>query len=148
MTNPGCHWFELTSINTKFWLIKLWSKKILFGPWWWSSGQLLLWRSEFESCWSLQCFSVHFIFEKNENKQKVAGVGPFFQKKVLIQNHIQTIDSQLVSAAVWPDWAIFCTLGNFVKPLPTTNLAKSLTFLGNFCKCVKSYHFSSEIIFG
>ena len=27
-------------------------------------------------------------------------------------------------------------------------LFKSLTFLGNFCKGVKIYHFSSEIIFG
>ena len=38
--------------------------------------------------------------------------------------------------------------GNFLKPLATTNLPKSLTFLGNFCKGVKSYHFCSEIIFG
>ena len=28
------------------------------------------------------------------------------------------------------------------------NLAKSLTFLGNFGKGIKIYHFSSEIIFG
>ena len=42
---------------------------------------------------------------------------------------------------VWPDWAIFCTLGNFL------NLPKSLTFLGNFCKGVKIYQFFSEIIF-
>ena len=47
-----------------------------------------------------------------------------------------------------PDWAIFCTLGNFLKSMSTTNLPKSLTFLGNFCKGVKCYHFSSEIIFG
>ena len=50
--------------------------------------------------------------------------------------------------AVWPDWAIFCTLGNFLKPLATINLPKSPTFLGNFCKGVKIYHFTSEIIFG
>ena len=31
--------------------------------------------------------------------------------------------------------------------LATINLPKSLTFLGNFCKGVKIYHFSSEIIF-
>ena len=29
----------------------------------------------------------------------------------------------------------------------TINLSKSLTFLGNFCKGVKIYHFSREIIF-
>ena len=42
----------------------------------------------------------------------------------------------------------FCTLGNFFKPLATISLPKSLTFLGNFCKGVNIYHFSSEIIFG
>ena len=50
--------------------------------------------------------------------------------------------------AVWPDLAIFCTLGNFLKPWAAINLPKSPTFLGNFCKGVKIYHFSSEIIFG
>ena len=37
-------------------------------------------------------------------------------------------------------------LGNFLKPLATTNLPKSYT-LGIFCKGVKIYHFSREIIF-
>ena len=41
----------------------------------------------------------------------------------------------------------FCTLGTFLKPLVTNNLPKSFTFLGNFGLVVKSYHFSSEIIF-
>ena len=36
--------------------------------------------------------------------------------------------------------------GNFLKPLATLNLSKSPTFLGNFCKGVKIYHFSIEII--
>ena len=36
----------------------------------------------------------------------------------------------------------------FLKPLATINLAKSPTFLGNFCKSVKIYHFSGDIIFG
>ena len=30
--------------------------------------------------------------------------------------------------AVWPDWAIYWTLGNFLKPLGTINLSKSLRF--------------------
>ena len=50
--------------------------------------------------------------------------------------------------AMWPDWAIYWTLGHFLKLLATINLPKSLTFLGNFCKGVKIYHFSSKIIFG
>ena len=47
---------------------------------------------------------------------------------------------------VWPDWAIFRTLGKFLKPLATYNLPKSHTFLGNFCKGVKIYHFGAIFI--
>ena len=50
--------------------------------------------------------------------------------------------------SVWPDLANFWTLGNFLKPLATTNWPKSPTFLDKFCKGVKIFHFSSEIIFG
>ena len=52
-----------------------------------------------------------------------------------------------VIAPVWPDWSIYWTLGNFLKPLATVNLPKSSTFVGIFCKGVKICHFSSEIIF-
>ena len=38
-------------------------------------------------------------------------------------------------------------LGGFLKPLAANILRKSLTFLGNFCKGAKIYHFSSKIIF-
>ena len=51
-------------------------------------------------------------------------------------------------SAVWPDWAIYCTLGNFSKPVAKIILPKFTTFLGNFCKVVKMFHFASEIIFG
>ena len=34
------------------------------------------------------------------------------------------------------------------KALATINLPKSQTFLGNFCKGVKIFNFSREIIFG
>ena len=50
--------------------------------------------------------------------------------------------------AVCPDWAIYWTMGHFLKPLAAINLPKSPTFLGNFCKDVKIIHFSLEIIFG
>ena len=49
---------------------------------------------------------------------------------------------------VWPDLAIFCFLGKHSKPEATIILPKSPTLSGNFCKGVKSIHFSSEIIFG
>ena len=38
--------------------------------------------------------------------------------------------------------------GQLFMPLAAINLPKSPKFLGNFCKGVKIYHFSSEIIFG
>ena len=50
--------------------------------------------------------------------------------------------------SVWPDLAIYWTLGKFLKPLATINLPKSPTFLGNFCKGVKNPSFSSDINFG
>ena len=37
--------------------------------------------------------------------------------------------------------------GQLSKALATINLPKSPTFLGNFCKGDKIYHFSSEINF-
>ena len=49
---------------------------------------------------------------------------------------------------MWPDWAIYWTFGNFLKPFTRINLPKYPTFLGNFCKGAKTYHFSSEIILG
>ena len=38
------------------------------------------------------------------------------------------------------------TLGNFYKPLATIILPKSATFLANFCKGVKIYHFWATFI--
>ena len=57
-------------------------------------------------------------------------------------------DVKVEIVPVWPDWAIYWTFGKFLKPLATINLPKSPTLLGNFCKSVKIYHFSREIIFG
>ena len=45
------------------------------------------------------------------------------------------------------DLAVYWNLGNFMKPLATTNLLKYPTFLNNFYKGIKIYHFSSYIIF-
>ena len=49
---------------------------------------------------------------------------------------------------MWPDWAIYWTLGKFLMHLAKNNLPKSPTFLGNFWKGVKIYQFYSEIILG
>ena len=50
------------------------------------------------------------------------------------------------SASVWPDWAIYCMLGNILKPVAKIILPKSPTFLGNFGKGGKIFHFSTIII--
>ena len=49
---------------------------------------------------------------------------------------------------VWPDWAIYCTLGNFSKPVATFILPKFTTFFDNFRKVLKIFNFPSEIILG
>ena len=53
-----------------------------------------------------------------------------------------------VPPPVRPDWAIYWTLSSFSKPLATFSLPKYLTILGNFCKGVKNFNFTIEIIFG
>ena len=50
--------------------------------------------------------------------------------------------------AVWPDWAIYSTLGNFLKPLATINLPKSTTFLGLIVKGSKSIIFLVKSFLG
>ena len=69
------------------------------------------------------------------------------KSKICFIRPLCNLGSHTLFWPVWPDRAIYLTLGNFVKPLATINLPKSPTFLGNFCKGVKIYHFSSEIIF-
>ena len=47
---------------------------------------------------------------------------------------------------MWPDWAIYWTLVNFSKPVATISLPKSPTFVDNFCKGAKIYHFWATFI--
>ena len=69
------------------------------------------------------------------------------------RKHLKTLIAHIFESgiywswAVWPDWAIYWTLGNFLKPLAIIDLPKSPTFFGNFCKGVKIFNFSCEIIF-
>ena len=50
--------------------------------------------------------------------------------------------------SVWPDWAIYFTLGNFSKPVARIIFPKLPTFSVNFCNGVIILHCSSEIFFG
>ena len=49
---------------------------------------------------------------------------------------------------VWPDSAIYWTLGNLLKPLAPINLPKSPTFLVIFCKGFKIYQFLVKSFLG
>ena len=50
--------------------------------------------------------------------------------------------------SVWPDLAIYWTMGNFQMLLATINLPKSPTFLGIFRKGDKIYHFLEKSFLG
>ena len=55
------------------------------------------------------------------------------------------------SLPAWPDWVIYWTLGNFLKPLAAIILPKLSTFLGNVSKANLSFfkwtHFWATFIF-
>ena len=70
-------------------------------------------------------------------------VGKEFRRKL-----VALFCKKSVWKVVWPDWAIYLTLGNFSKPQATIIFPTTPTFLGNFCKGVKICNLSSEIIFG
>ena len=65
----------------------------------------------------------------------------------LIATQHKIFNTPSTETAVWPDWAIYWTLVNFLNCLATIMLHKSHTFLVNFCKVVKINHFSTDIIF-
>ena len=69
-----------------------------------------------------------------------------FWRTLLKDNFLVTLLPRYL--AVWPDWEIYWALGNFSKPVGTISLHKSTTLLGTFCKGVKNFNFSCEIIFG
>ena len=71
-----------------------------------------------------------------------------FEIILFLTARLMACRQELVVDSVWPDWAIYCTLGNFLKSVATIILPELPTFLGSFCKGVKRFHFSSEMIFG
>ena len=87
--------------------------------------------------WNLVVFFTFWYFTEKYFEMNVSAVGCFEPKWA-------AFDMQ----AVWPDLAIYWTLGNFLMPLAPINLPKSPSFLGNLCKGVKIYHFSSGNHFG
>ena len=91
----------------------------------------------------------------NEEEDIIIYIQCWFYRKLYFVTFIRTHEARpfgfsrfIHNQSVWPDLAIFCTFGDFLKPLATISLLKSPTVLDNFCKGVKINHFSSEIIFG
>ena len=62
----------------------------------------------------------------------------------IVIDHVHIFDLP----TVWPDWAIYFTLGNFSKPAGTIVLPKLPTSLGNFCKGVKNLSFLVKSFLG
>ena len=93
-----------TTTTSRFLFLYFQSKPWTFvpkGPWRWYSCQHahhLLWRSEFESRWSLYFFC-KIVFEKKENKQKRGrGWSTFLKKDLWIEYPLSTLQSKKI---VW-----------------------------------------------
>ena len=74
-----------------------------------------------------------------------------YQKSVivdLVSNFNDTLQSQIVVIISVTRFSDLLDFGQLLKPLATINLPQSPLFLGNFCKGVKIFNISSEIIFG
>ena len=69
-------------------------------------------------------------------------------QRVICWKLCTTSNSSWTMQTVWPDWAIYWTLGNFLKPLATINLPQSPPFLGNFWKLSKSIIFLVKLFLG
>ena len=81
----------------------------------------------------------HFTLDLNSRPRNCEAVGLVLANAKKSQPHCWP---------VWPDWAIFLTLGYFLRPLATINLPKSLTFLGIFVKVSKSILFLVKSFLG
>ena len=65
----------------------------------------------------------------------------FFPRADFRNSFMIGIDEYL-SSTVWPDWAIYCSFGNFSKPVATIILPKSChNFEAIFVKVLKSFIF-------
>ena len=84
--------------------------------------------------------------ERTKINKKEAGFGPLQKIMNLFCPATRLIGC--CTGAVRPDWAIYWTLGNFLKPLATIIVPKSSTFLGNFVRVSKSIIFLLKSFLG
>ena len=116
-------------------------------------GRRMVGADETKELWRppiVYIFDFLFCHTMNASQQHLSSTFTYFFCLKLVEAEYlrQKMFLLLQLLPVRTDWAIYWTLGNFSKPLATNNLPKSPTFLGNFCKEVKIFNFSREIIFG
>ena len=93
-TNSQTIWNVSVNVRTRSY--------VTFGPWWWSSG--LLWRSVFESRWSLQFFYLKLCLKRTKINKKDAGVGPFLKKKLLVFPELISVPLWLILFLILLPW--------------------------------------------
>ena len=126
-----------------------------------SNGKMVDCFKLYQNGWLLQAFLDEFIALwklSNRGRQVQAWhctdpkivylKGTNFDIVAIVNKTLRRVDNVYLFGlkVVWPDWAIYWTLGIFSNPLATINLSKSSTLLGNFCKGVKIYHFWATFI--
>ena len=100
-------------------------------------------------------FSIHYFTFVGSLQKYLKGI-VYFSKSYFLNVHMTLFEQNHSCLNDWSENSglqldqigRFIGLWDFLKSLATIILPKSPTFLGNFSKVVKIYHFSSEIIFG
>ena len=92
-------------------------------------------------CWK-------YVFTSDYVLKNAGFVSPELKKFGNFYFSIPSGFHQRLIVAVWLDWVIYCTLGNFSKPIARIIFPKLPTYSSNFCKVVKIFNFSSEIFLG
>ena len=104
--------------------------------------------------WNIAMKFFSLTAEKAKIKKRETRNGPFkksipwVSRCLLLQNfeHLALLDlPTVVTRWVWLDWAIYCTLGDFSKPVTKIILPKLPI---NFAKVSKIFQYSSDIILG
>ena len=79
------------------------------------------------------CFSIENARTSDAKQQRFARAHAFaYGQRVFarttIAHQIETCVSVHGADSVWPNWAIYCTLGNFLKPVATIDFPRLPTF--------------------
>ena len=112
---------------------------------------LSIWRVFYhaKSQWPPEITNTYFsILILNLISRKIQNCFLLFANPSRLKQHTNPHQQQHLQQQCDQIGQFILTLGKFLEPLATIDSPKSPTFLGTFCKDVKIYHFSSEVIFG